>query len=286
MRPRLLIAEGNVRENCEHLARHGTDGGSESYAAALRLFAPEAQIDIVHPADADPELPAGTGLADYDGVVIGGSGLHAYDDAPEVARQVAFARAAFEARVPFLGSCWGLQVATVAAGGTVAKSPRGREVGIARKLRPTATGRGHPLYEGKPGAFDCCAIHFDEVTHLPAGSVVLAENDHSAIQAAVIPHAGGEFWGVQYHPEFDLRHMARLINAYADAMIGQGFYADEAALAAHTADWETLADHPERNDLAWRLGIEGDVLDPYRRCREIGNWLTRAVRPRMAARGN
>lgn len=286
MRPRILIAEGNVRENRAHLARHGTDGGSESYADAIRLFAPEAQIDIVYPADAAPELPAGMSIGGYDGVVIGGSGLHAYDAAPEVTRQVEFARAAFAARVPFLGSCWGLQVAAVASGGAVAKSPRGREVGIARKLRPTPAGRGHPLYQGRPDTFDCCAIHFDEVTHLPPGGITLAANHHSAIQAAVIPHAGGEFWGVQYHPEFDLRHMARLMSAYAEAMIGQGFYADRAALEAHTADWEALDADPERKDIAWRLGIDGDVLDPYQRCREIGNWLDRAVRPRMAERGN
>ena len=116
--------------------------------------------------------------------------------------------------------------------------------------------------------------------------MALAENEHSAIQAAVIPYDGGEFWGVQYHPEFDLRHMARLITAYAEAMIGQGFYADQAALEAHTGDWEALHDDPARKDLAWRLGIDGDVLDPHRRCREIKNWLDRAVRPRMAGRGN
>lgn len=286
MRPRILIAEGNVQENRERMTRHGLDGGSDSYAAAIRLFAPDADIDIVYPADAAPKLPAGTEIGDYDGVVIGGSGLHAFDTAPEVTRQIEFARAVYKAGVPFLGSCWGLQVAAVAAGGHVAGSPRGREVGIARKLRPTAAGRGHPIYEGKPDVFDCCAIHFDEVTHLPPGAVVLAENHHSAVQAAVIPYNGGEFWGVQYHPEFDLRHMARLITAYADAMIGQGFYADRAALDAHAADWETLQDDPERKDLAWRLGVDGDVLDARRRCREINNWLKRAVRPRMAERGN
>ena len=61
-------------------------------------------------------------------------------------RQVELARAVYKSGTPFFGSCWGLQVATVAAGGSVRQNPRGREVGIARDLTLTSAGtRPSPL---------------------------------------------------------------------------------------------------------------------------------------------
>ena len=42
------------------------------------------------------------------------------------------------------GSCWGLQVITAAAGGSVRKNPKGREIGFGRGIRLTEAGRKHP----------------------------------------------------------------------------------------------------------------------------------------------
>ena len=58
-------------------------------------------------------------------------------------------------------------MAVVAAGGTVRANPRGREMGIARKIALTPEGRGHPLYAGKGSVFDAFISHVDEITHLP-----------------------------------------------------------------------------------------------------------------------
>jgi GMP synthase (glutamine-hydrolysing) len=43
--------------------------------------------------------------------------------------------------VPVWGSCWGLQIATVALGGSVRRNPRGRELAIARAITVTEAGR-------------------------------------------------------------------------------------------------------------------------------------------------
>ena len=51
---------------------------------------------------------------------------------------------------PAFGSCWGLQIAAVAAEGDVQRNPLGREVGIARRILPTDPGRSHPMLEGRP----------------------------------------------------------------------------------------------------------------------------------------
>lgn len=285
--PRLLVAEGNPRERIQRLADFGGATGSERYRSALTYLYPDAVVDIVEAAEADATLPAGSDLAAYDGVVIGGSALNVPggDDDPMVQRQITFTKAVFDAGVPFLGSCWGLQLAAAAAGGRVAASRRGREVGFARKIAVTREGRGSLFFEGKSNVFDSPAIHYDEVTHLPPGGVVLAANSHCAIQAAAINFLGGSFWGMQYHPEFDLPHIAALMNCYAEAMAEEGFFADTEAARDFANRLEVLDQDPSRQDLAWLLGLDDDVLDPRIRYREIGNWVKRMVLPRMIRRG-
>jgi len=284
---RILVAEGNTEERRRRLAEGGGTDGSVAYARSLRLVQPQADITVICPADGDGALPSGTSLADYDGFVLGGSGLNipGGEDDPAVRRQIDLATAVFEAGPPFLGSCWGLQVAAAAAGGIVKASPRGREMGFARKVALTPEGRAHPLFENKSGVFDSPAIHVDEVTHLPPGGTLLAANGHSAVQAAAIHFRGGTFWGVQYHPEFDIAHIAGLTRCYAEDLAGEGFYADPAAAVDYADSLDVLQQDPSRGDLAWSLGLDADVLDPHVRCREIGNWIERQVVPYRTARG-
>ncbi|MEX0693640.1 MAG: type 1 glutamine amidotransferase [Rhodospirillales bacterium] len=271
--PKILIADGNTKDRNDAMQAVGGELGAERYANEIRRMFPDAEMVTVYPADRDAYLPKGTALSDFDGMVVGGSGLHAFDQAPEVTRQVDLMRSALDAGMPVLGSCWGLQVAAAATGGTVAKSPRGREVGIARKLALTAAGIGHALFADKPAVFDSPCIHYDEVTHLPSGAVVLAQNAHSAVQAAVIRRGAGVFWGLQYHPEFDLPHLANLYRRYADDMLSQGYFIDRDALETYANELRALHQDPSRLDLRWRLGIDDDVLDPDLRCREIRNWV-------------
>ncbi len=63
-------------------------------------------------------------LESYDGVAFTGSSLDVFDDIPEVTRQIELARAVFATGTPLFGSCWGLQVMSVAAGGTVCRNPK------------------------------------------------------------------------------------------------------------------------------------------------------------------
>ncbi len=167
----------------------------------------------------------------------------------------------------------------------MAISPRGREVGIARKIGLTPAGRGSGFFEGKSQAFDSPCIHFDEVTHLPPGSVIWEENSHTTIQAATIRYEGGYFIGMQYHPEFDLAHIASLIRAYASTMVEDGFYKTIDDALAHASDMDVLHQNPDRYDLAWALGVDQDILSPDIRLREVANWVDQFVVPRARDRG-
>ncbi len=275
--PRFLIVDGNTQERNAAMRQIGGQLSGERYAIEIARMFPDAMLDIVYPADADVELPDGMSLGDYDGMVIGGSSLRVFDDEPPVKRQIDLMRASLDAGMPVLGSCWGLQVAAVATGGDVAPSPNGREVGIARRVTLNAAGAAHPFFAGKARVFDTPCIHYDEVTALPSGCEVLAANDHSPVQAAVIPHGAGLFWGVQYHPEFDMPHVANLYDRYRDAIVGGGFFDDMAALDAYIDDVRTLADDPSRADLRAELDLGDDVLDADTRCLEIRNWVEFAL---------
>ena len=118
---------------------------SDGYADLLRQLLPGAVVDICYPADPGANLPIG-GLEGYDGVAITGSALNVYDGGPAIEPQIELAREVLKSKTPLFGSCWGLQVITVAAGGMVRPNPKGRELGIGRRIALTPAGRDHPMY--------------------------------------------------------------------------------------------------------------------------------------------
>src|SRR5262245_41069967 len=131
--PRLLVCEGNTAELRTKQVEAGGVAMSDGYADLLRKLSPGAVVDICYPADPGANLPLG-GVEGYDGVAITGSALNVYDGGPAIEPQIELARAVLKARTPLFGSCWGLQVVTVAAGGTVRANPKGREIGIGRSI--------------------------------------------------------------------------------------------------------------------------------------------------------
>jgi GMP synthase (glutamine-hydrolysing) len=111
---------------------------------------------------------------------------HVYQRGPHVDPQIELAKAVLDARTPLFGSCWGLQVITVATGGVRARNPKGREIGFGRRIRLTASGRGHPMYAGKDEVFNAVTVHLDEVETVSPGTQVLSSNLTSAVQSAEI----------------------------------------------------------------------------------------------------
>ncbi|MBT3787568.1 MAG: type 1 glutamine amidotransferase [Alphaproteobacteria bacterium] len=212
---RILIIDGNAAEtNAQTIACGGRATG-DGYARTLQSLCPSLDIRIARPVEDGLEcLPESSQLKDYDGIAITGSALNAYNDQPEVQVQIELARQAFESGVPVFGSCWGLQVMCVALGGEVQANPKGRELGIGRKILVNETGLAHPMLVGKCQVFDAVSIHLDEVTRLPENAIVLAGNAMSEVQAIEIRRGNHLFWGVQYHPEFDLGEITAIMQRY------------------------------------------------------------------------
>ncbi len=278
MPPRLLVMEGNTADARAKQVAAGGTALSEGYADVLRALAPGCVVDICYPADPGANLPIG-GLDGYDGVAITGSALNVYDGGPEIERQIELTRAIFQSRTPLFGSCWGLQLMTVAAGGAVRPNPKGREIGIGRRITLTSAGRTHPMYERKGSTFDAITVHLDEVATLAPGTTVLASNAVSGVQAAELKLDGAVAWGVQYHPEFSFRDIAVVIRRYGSRLVREGFFADIPARDAYAADLEALGHDAGLKPLAWRYGMDNTVLDPALRTAELANWITHQVLP-------
>jgi GMP synthase (glutamine-hydrolysing) len=272
-----LIIDGYPKPSRDEFDVVGMKYASRLYAEMLKKYLPEAEFNIWLASD-HPSPPEGLGPEDYTGILWPGCNLTIYHhDDIRVTRQIEFARKSYEVGTPAFGTCWGIQMAAAGAGGVVAANPRGREMGFARKIRLTSSGLQHPMFEGKPTVYNGFTSHLDEITQLPPQGALLASNDFTHVQAMEVKHRKGVFWGLAYHPEYDLHEMARLITARAPKLVREGFFQNQEALLEYVEKLETLHKDPSRKDLRWELDIDDDVLSDQVRQAEFRNWINRVV---------
>ncbi len=277
---KICILNGYPRASRDNFDLAGVGHPHDFFIDFLKRYVPQSIVDVLYVADAATSLPTGIGLASYDGYIWTGSDLTIYhEDDDRVIRQIELAREIYRVGIPSYGSCWGIQMAAVAAGGEVAKNPKGREWGVARRITLTADGRRSSLLKGKPDVYDGFIMHLDEVTRLPSGATVLATNEHTRVQALEVRHAEGLFWANQYHPEYNLQEMARLIAARAEPLVAEGFFDDTAQVGRHVSDMQALYDRPDSSELREKLAIGDDILKADIREQEMRNWLDFLVLP-------
>jgi GMP synthase (glutamine-hydrolysing) len=282
---RFLIVDGYPKASREQFHEVGMKLAGELYENLALKHVPDAETTIWISSDEDsPPVPTVEDLDQYDGVLWPGCNLTVYHDDPRVHKHIQLADRAYEAGVPQFGSCWAIQLATVVAGGEVGVCKNGREMGVGTKVRLTEAGKRHPMFEGKPQVYNHFMSHDDEVIRLPEGGTWLAGNDWSPVQAAEIRYKQGVFWAVQYHPEYDLHELARLITAREERLIKFGYFQDHDDLAAYVSRLDALVADPTRKDLRWQLKIDDDVLDDNIRECEFRNWIKHLVMPTAAAR--
>ena len=190
-----LIVDGYNCGSRDDLAKAGMKLAADLYLEMLQRELPRAHADLLFPSDPGSQIPAGVALKDYDGILWTGCNATIYEKEQRVLDQIELAKRGYEVGTPQFGSCWGLQMAAYAAGGDVKANPRGREMGMARRVHLTPQGRKHPMMAGRTEVFEGFISHVDEVTALPRGSQWLATNDWTRVQAIAVKHKKGEFWG-------------------------------------------------------------------------------------------
>ncbi|MEM0943440.1 MAG: type 1 glutamine amidotransferase [Pseudomonadota bacterium] len=269
---RILIAEGNTPELCARRDAARLPNAAEGYGLALQHFAPDLEIAITRPYFDGWRLEE-VDLAGIDGFVVTGSGV-AWSGADARARPFweLYGRV-FEAGIPALGSCWGLQTAAVALGGDTEAGPNGMEQGFARGVTLTEAGAQHPMHRGRGQRFDVLAMHRDDVTRVPTGAVVTASNAHTAVQGMVYEAGDTQFWGVQYHPEINLTDVAYYFSRDQGTFAGHAVSLDEASRDLHAV----VADPAGETALRHRYAIGDELLDHDVHGLELKNWLAHKV---------
>lgn len=275
-----LIIDGYTKASRDALNTAGMQLASKLYGDMLQRNLPEATYDVLLPSDPGVSMPTENDLEKYSGILWTGCNLCIFDDKnPSVVSQIELAKRCYEIGIPSFGSCWGLQVSVVAAGGRVAPNPKGKEMGIARKIKLTREGEKHPLFKGKPPVFEAYISHDDMVTEIPKGGVILAGNDFTSVQALSVTHKKGTFWSVQYHPEYNLHEMACLIIAREELLMELEFFKEPEDLKSLVDKMKILYKEPDRKDLRWQIVIDDDVLsDEIKEC-EFRNWIQELVLP-------
>lgn len=274
---RFLVPDGYSKQSRDEFEAVGMTLAGQLYANLLKRRMPDAEYDIWYSSDPGATPPTDAELEGYAGVIWPGCNLTIYHDDPRVHAHLTLVERAYEAGIPQFGSCWAIQLATTVAGGKTEAHPKGREMGIANNIRLTEEGKTHPMMKGKRPVYSHFVSHDDYVVDPSANTQVLACNYWCPVQAAAVTYKKGVFWATQYHPEYNLLEMARLIHARAGRLIQQGWFKDETDMAAYAANLEAVHNDPTIKHTRWQLKIDDDIVqDEMREC-EFVNWLNYAV---------
>ena len=161
-------------------------GAQYSRLIARRVRESNTYCEII-PYDAGSEI---LNEQDVIGVILSGGPNSVYeDDAPMAPAWV------FDAGVPILGICYGMQLIAHQLGGKV-ESVTQREYGhtVIHKDGP-----GNVLFEGLDSEIPVWMSHGDRIEELPPGFRSLAYSENSPI--AVMGNEEGTYFGIQFHPE-------------------------------------------------------------------------------------
>ena len=230
---KLLIVEGNTKEENSNFNKAGCVPQSENFKQHVKMLEPNCEIDIVEPGDDSTISKIIDSLKKYDGIILTGSTLRIDDFSNEVKKHIDFAKTCFKHEKKIFAACWGLQITVNAAGGKCRVAPSGPHVGIAYDIELTNEGKKHKLYSSKPHKFTTPAFNYDEVEIPPNNAVVLASNKINKFGALHFTVGNSEIWGLQYHPEIPYDYMIKLIKHRSKKLINNKSFKNETEINQH-----------------------------------------------------
>jgi GMP synthase (glutamine-hydrolysing) len=254
----LLIVNGYDRLGWKRLAKHNIQPICEFYRDQLKKINPKIKSTFIYPSMDLKTTFDDSFFHTFDGIVWTGSSLNIYDNTKEIKNQIVLMKKISKLPIKIFGSCWGMQLYTVCNGGTVSKNIKGREIGISFNISLNKHGRTHKMYKKKPLIFDAFASHLDHVTKLPKKSVALSDN-HYSIQSL----SSNNFWGTQYHPEFNFKYTGQILKARKKLLL------DEKLFSRNQIDSLILS---YKNPL--KDSYSNSVNDFKIRTLELSNWLS------------
>lgn len=162
-------------------------------------------------------LPA-LDLADYSGVVLGGSSFNISDSIKSPVQQrveadlMALVDLIVDTDFPFLGMCYGVGTVTMHLGGRVDRE-FGEPVG-ATQISLTPDGVDDPLLAGISSEFHAFVGHKEACNGVPDGVALLATGTECPVQ---MYRVGNNVYVTQFHPELDADDLAARMRIYQHA---------------------------------------------------------------------
>jgi|TARA_B100000212_G_scaffold121970_1_gene91403 GMP synthase (glutamine-hydrolysing) len=254
---KILIVEGNLKEENQSFTEGGIKTHTESLKDSISYFTNDLEIDVVNPSSDKNISEVAKGLEKFDGMIWGGSSLNIYNDTLEIRRQIEFMRSCQNKIKKILAICWGLQVAATVAGGQVKRCMTGSHRGIAHDIEINSNGLQHPIYKNKNETFNTPAFNFDEVVKLPKNSILLASNPINKVMGVNFKSGVSDIWGIQYHPEITYDKMISLIHFRKDRLLNNKAFVDEQEINNHVS---MIAEENKKSNKDLRM-------------RELENWL-------------
>ena len=254
---RILIVEGNLKEENQSFIEGGIKTHTESLKDSISYFTNNLEIDVVNPSSDKNISEVAKDLEKFDGMIWGGSSLNIYNDTLEIRRQIEFMRSCQNKIKKILAICWGLQVAATVAGGQVKRCMTGSHRGIAHDIEINSNGLQHPIYKNKNETFNTPAFNFDEVVKLPKNSILLASNPINKVMGVNFKSGVSDIWGIQYHPEITYDKMISLIHFRKDRLLNNKAFVDEQEINNHVS---MIAEENKKSNKDLRM-------------RELENWL-------------
>ena len=230
---KLLIVEGNTKEENLNFKNAGCVPQSENFKQHIRSIDPNSEIDIIEPLNDNSISKIIPSLKKYDGIILTGSTLRIEDNSDEVKKHIEFVKTCFKYDKRIFAACWGLQVAVTAAGGKCRVAPKGVHVGIAYDIELTNEGKKHKLYSFKPRKFTTPAFNYDEVEIPPQNAVLLASNKINKFESLHFTVGNSEIWGLQYHPEIPYDYMIKLIKHRSQGLIDKNVFKNQNEINQH-----------------------------------------------------
>ena len=258
---KILIVEGNPKEENESFLKAGIQTHTESLKDSLNYFTNKLKFDVVNPSSDQSIHKIKDNLINYDGLIWGGSSLNIYNNTPEIRKQIDFMKECQKKVRNILAICWGMQVAVTAAGGEVQKADNSH-IGIAKEISINKFGLDHSMYRNKEKKFNSPAFNFDEVKTLPKNAVCLASNKINNVQSLYFEINDSRIWGLQYHPEITYEKMISLIEFRKDRLINKR---------------KVFKDKKDVQDQITLIKKEILVSNKDRRMIELKNWIDNLI---------
>ena len=195
MRIGLLMA-GHVAPTSTHIAG--------DYPELLTSVLAGADVELVRYDVDDDHFP--TSITECDGWLMSPSRCSAYDGHAWIASAEDLLRELIAREHPYVGICFGHQLAAQALGGRVERAADGWQVGV-QDYEIVET---RPWMEPMHSTVSLIASHEDQVVSVPDGAALMARSPGCPVAGLLI---GERAWTLQPHPEF--------VPALAGDLLGQ-----------------------------------------------------------------